>query len=310
MHTKNNILIIKHGSIGDFVMALGAIKSIRNHYQDSRLVLLTTPLIKNLFCKIPDIDDFFLDNRKSLIDIFNFIKLIKNNRFDCIIDLQNSKRTQLYHLLTRVISPKSKINSSKKFAQLRYLIPNHGSEHVSVGLNNQIKILGINKFSNPSLFWLIDKEFKIPTKKKFIVLIPGTSISGSRKQWSYKNFAQLSIFFNEMNFDTFVTGASSDLEHVNKIVKESENTAIDATSFSDFPKFLKLCTNASLIISVDTGPAHIAALTNAKMIWLVAEGPYAKVNKPISNKVFVIIDKSVLNINLDKVKKLSLELLN
>ncbi len=59
MHTKNNILIIKHGSIGDFVMSLGAIKSIRCHYHESRIVLLTTPLIKNLFSKIPYIDDFF-----------------------------------------------------------------------------------------------------------------------------------------------------------------------------------------------------------------------------------------------------------
>lgn len=309
MHTKNNILIIKHGSIGDFVMSLGAIKSIRCHYHESRIVLLTTPLIKNLFSKIPYIDEFFLDNRKSLIDIFSFIKIIKMNRFDYIIDLQNSKRTQLYHLITRIISPKSKINSSKKFAQLRYLIPKHGTEHVSEGLNNQIKILGISEFSSPSLYWLIDKGFKIPTERKFVVLIPGTSISGSKKQWSSKYFSQLCKFFYDMNFDTFVTGSSSDLEKVSKIVKGSQKTAIDATSFSDFPKFLKLCTHASLIISVDTGPAHIAALTNTKLIWLVAEGPYANANKPISNKVFPIINKNVSEITLDQVKKLSLKLL-
>ena len=46
-----NILIIKHGSIGDFVMSIGSIISIRNKFPNKKIYLLTTSIIKNIFFK-------------------------------------------------------------------------------------------------------------------------------------------------------------------------------------------------------------------------------------------------------------------
>ena len=43
------ILVIKHGSIGDFVMAFRAMQSIREHFPNSHLTLVTTNLINKLF---------------------------------------------------------------------------------------------------------------------------------------------------------------------------------------------------------------------------------------------------------------------
>ena len=36
-----NILVIKHGALGDFVMASGAMKSIRNYFPEDNILLLT-----------------------------------------------------------------------------------------------------------------------------------------------------------------------------------------------------------------------------------------------------------------------------
>ena len=52
-----NILIIKHGSIGDFVISIGAMKSIRHKFPKKKIYLLTTTLMKNIFYKIPFIDE-------------------------------------------------------------------------------------------------------------------------------------------------------------------------------------------------------------------------------------------------------------
>ena len=60
-----NILIIKHGSIGDFVMSIGSIRSVRNKFPKNKIYLLTTTLIKNKFFKIPYINQIFIDDRKS-----------------------------------------------------------------------------------------------------------------------------------------------------------------------------------------------------------------------------------------------------
>ena len=38
----SNILIIKHGSLGDLIQANGAIKDIKNFYPNRKVLLLTT----------------------------------------------------------------------------------------------------------------------------------------------------------------------------------------------------------------------------------------------------------------------------
>ena len=39
----SNILIIKHGSLGDLIQANGAIKDIKNKFPEDKVLLLTTP---------------------------------------------------------------------------------------------------------------------------------------------------------------------------------------------------------------------------------------------------------------------------
>ena len=68
-----NILIIKHGSIGDFVMSIGSIRSIRNKFPKNKIYLLTTTLIKNKFFKIPYVDQIFIDDRKSKLDLVKYL---------------------------------------------------------------------------------------------------------------------------------------------------------------------------------------------------------------------------------------------
>ena len=95
-----NILIIKHGSIGDFVMSIGSIRSVRNKFQKNKIYLLTTTLIKSKFFKMPYIDEIFIDDRKSNLDFIKYLLILKKFNISLIIDLQNSQRTEFYHLFT------------------------------------------------------------------------------------------------------------------------------------------------------------------------------------------------------------------
>ena len=137
------ILIIKHGSLGDIILALSAFASIRNYYKDAKITLLTEKKYFNFFKISPYIDDFIEDDRKQsfLMSITNKIKLF-NNKFDLIIDLQNSKRTSVYNIFFRFFQ-KTVICSSRPFVHLRYKIPKQGKESISSGLFNQLKLLGI-----------------------------------------------------------------------------------------------------------------------------------------------------------------------
>ena len=93
------ILIIKHGSLGDIILALSAFASIRAYYYNSNIYLLTEKKYFDFFKKSPYVDSLIEDNRKEnlLISFNKKIKLFRE-KFDLIIDLQNSKRTSFYNL--------------------------------------------------------------------------------------------------------------------------------------------------------------------------------------------------------------------
>lgn len=300
MLSNKNILIIKHGSIGDFVMAFSAIQSVREKFPNEKIILITTSLIARIFKKIPYINQICIDDRKSFLDIFNYLSILKKYQINFIIDLQNSQRTEFYHLITRCFFNEIKINSSKKYAHFRYRIPRHGNEHVTEGLNNQLKLLNINKLNKLDISWLAKKDFQNKFEREYIVLIPGTSESGKKKRWPSKYFSKLSNYLIELGYEVLITGVSSDRDLIKEILNNSPS-AINAEHMSKFDIFLNLSQNARLIISVDTGPAHVAALSDTPMIWLVEEGPYSKTNSPVSKNLSIIKSKNMSLISVKEV---------
>ena len=309
MLSNKNILIIKHGSIGDFVMAFSAIQSVREKFPNEKIILITTSLIARIFKKIPYINQICIDDRKSFLDIFNYLSILKKYQINFIIDLQNSQRTEFYHLITRCFFNKIKINSSKKYAHFRYRIPRHGNEHVTEGLNNQLKLLNINKLNKLDISWLVKKDFQNKFEREYIVLIPGTSESGKKKRWPSKYFSKLSNYLIELGYEVLITGVSSDRYLIKEILNNSPS-AINAEHMSKFDIFLNLSQNARLIISVDTGPAHVAALSDTPMIWLVEEGPYTKTNSPVSKNLSIIKTKNMSLISVKEVLDLAKEKLD
>ena len=68
----SNILIIKHGSLGDIAQASGAIQDISDNHKEEKIYLLTTLPYFNLLKTNPSITDVILDKRLSR---FNLIYL-------------------------------------------------------------------------------------------------------------------------------------------------------------------------------------------------------------------------------------------
>ena len=65
----SNILIIKHGSLGDIAQACGAIQDIFENHKDDKLYMLTTKPYVDLFKKNPFISDVILDKRVSRFNL-------------------------------------------------------------------------------------------------------------------------------------------------------------------------------------------------------------------------------------------------
>ena len=95
----SNILVIKHGSLGDLIQANGAIKDIKEYYENRKVFLLTSAPYSIFMSECPYIDGVIIDKRLprwNLLFLYNLKKLLLKYDFSKIFDLQNSRRTNFY----------------------------------------------------------------------------------------------------------------------------------------------------------------------------------------------------------------------
>ena len=83
----SNILIIKHGSLGDLIQANGAIKDIKEYYKDKKVFLLTSEPYSIFMSECPYIDGVIIDKRLPRWNLFylnNLKKILsKDIKFYC-----------------------------------------------------------------------------------------------------------------------------------------------------------------------------------------------------------------------------------
>ena len=119
----SNILIIKHGSLGDLIQANGAIQDIKNSFKTSKVLLLTSRAYLEFMSSCPYIDGVILDKRLPRWNLFylrDLKKLLEKYKFSHVFDLQNSNRTKFYKkfILNKPIwsSSENSLNEGEKLS--------------------------------------------------------------------------------------------------------------------------------------------------------------------------------------------------
>ena len=297
-HYKN-ILVVKHGSLGDIAFSLLAMATIRKYFNDSNIDIITESKYANFLKKSDNFNTIIEDNRKGFLNTLRVIFKIYKNKYDLIIDLQNSKRTNYYWLLLKYFS-KSKINGSRSNCDLRYIIPSQGTESPQKGLYNQLRLLGINKIAD-DLGWLVTETDKI-SEDKIIMFIPGVSKSGKYKQWSSEKFAELAKILENKNFKICVVGQDNDKEITDQIKKNCRNI-IDLIGKSPPEIIYSIAKKSHLVVSNDTGPGHIAALSKTNTLFLALDNIISKSNLSEYKNAYKILRGSMDIILVDDVLK-------
>ena len=294
-----NILIIKHGSLGDIFLSVGAIQSIKQYYPEAKLFLLTQSNYKNILSKFPEVDMILEDNRGFIIQsISKILGFIYEHQINLIIDLQNSSRTQFYNFFFKYFT-KAKILSARKFSTYFYHQKPLGLQHITDNHRDQLSKIGINYYQTSNLNWMTKKN-KVDEKKPYVIFIPGASKTGDYKRWQTDNYGTVANYLAEKNYDIYLTGSKLDEEVINEIIKICP-LAKNKIKESKIDDFYSLCLKSSLIISNDTGPAHIAGLTNQHLIWLANDNKISFSCHPLGKNVHKIKSKSVKDIHPNQV---------
>ena len=306
----SNILIIKHGSLGDLIQANGAIEDIKRSNSKSHVVLLTSPLYFHLMNKCPYIDEVLIDSRSprwNLFYLYNLKKKLSSFNFTNVFDLQNSNRTKFYskYLLNKPIwsstittlepnEKKSDFDKKPVLARMEIQLKKSG-----------IKTLNVKK---SNLNWAIVNIRNI-TKNffngKYILLFPFCSLKLTNKKWPYYHIliSQLKSKYNRKYNIVLAPGPNE--------IKESKmlnaHTILDENKSLRIDQLISLIKDASFVVANDTGPAHICSHMNKAGIVLFGSHTSAqKVSietekfKPISVKDLNLLKAEVV---MEEIKK-------
>ena len=289
------ILIIKHGSLGDIIFALPVMQSIKTKYSNCEIDILSEKKFFNFLKKTNFFNCLIEDNRsKNLFSIIRLLKKLLNKEYDLIIDLQNSKRTSYYNLIFRLLD-KCLISSSRRFAQLRYHIPPQGFETGGQGLFNQLKLLNIKEVKNLNYNWL-KVELDNIYEKKTILFIPGVSKRGGYKKWDSFKFGETAKYCEKKGYQICVIGTKFDKESALQIINKCKKI-INCIDKSPPEVIYSIAKKSKLIISNDTGPGHIAALSGTNILWLLNDNKIAKANIENKSTNFKILSKKINDIS-------------
>ena len=293
----NKILVVKHGSLGDIAFSILAMASIKQFFNNATIDLLTEEKYVNFLSNSNYFNSIFKDNRKGIIDSLKVILKINQNKYDLIIDLQNSKRTNNYWSFLKFIS-EVKVNGSRSNCDIQYVIPPQGTESPQQGLYNQLKLIGISEV-NQNVDWLF-KNISSINEDKIILMIPGVSKAGKDKQWSPDKFAVLASSLEKKGYNICIVGQKSDREIVQTISNACQK-AIDLTDKSPPEIIYSVAKKSNFVISNDTGPGHIAALSKSPILFLAKDNVISKSNLSEYKNGYIILSDTMNSITVKKV---------
>jgi len=301
----SNILIIKHGSLGDLIQANGAIKDIKNFYKNRKVFLLTSQPYAIFMSECPYIDGVIIDKRLPRWNLFYLNTLKKNLQrynFSKVFDLQNSNRTKFYKKF--IINKEVEWSSSETVLEPGQKKSDFDKDPVLERMELQLKKSGIEtEFTrNVNIEWAIkdvSRLIKQYANNEYILLFPFCSKKHQNKKWPY--FKELIVKLKQdykNKFPILIVPGPNEIKEANKL---NAKVVTDNQNSVDLKTLISLISNAKFILANDTGPAHIAShLDKAGLVLFGSHTSARKVS--IENYNFKALTvKNLKDLNVDTV---------
>ncbi|PHR76313.1 glycosyltransferase family 9 protein [Henriciella sp.] len=280
------VLIIKLSALGDFVLALGAMRAIRAAHPKAQLTLLTTPPYEALAKATGFFQKIETDGRPAGMKATReLIKRIRSQRYDVIYDLQTSGRTANYFKALNMPFRNPPLWSGHaRGAAFEHKDPARGNMHSIDRLAAQLEVAGIGpqrvggawppmpdmSFVRRSLGdtpSLLPEYFSL--HGPYALMIPGASSHRAAKRWSPENYAGLASRIAESGVTPVLIGSKAESE-IAQTIKSSEPRAKNLVTRTSLFQIVTLAEKALFAVGNDTGPMHMAALSGCPGVALFA----------------------------------------
>jgi len=265
-------------AMGDVAMTVPVLRAFSRQYPQVKITVVSRPFFKPFFDDIPNLSFFEFDEQKykgffGLIKLFNDLKPLQ---IDAFADLHNVLRSKVIRTLFALSGKKAayvdKGRQGKKeltrfenkiFKQLPTMFERHSEVFKQLGFPVDL--------SNP--------VFPPPPN-----LDPETTNLTGTKTGKWIGIAPFAQYDSKVypldllqkvidglaqnpNYKTFLFGSKKEIETLDSLSKGKENV-INIAGKVKFQQELRLIGNLDIMLSMDSGNAHIAAMLGIKVITL------------------------------------------
>ncbi len=279
--TPERILIRGVNWIGDAVLTIPAIKSIRRAYPKAHICLLAKPWTAEIFIASPDIDEVILYEERfsGLAGKLRLAKLLRKNNFDHAILLQNAFDAAFITWLARIPVRIGYRRDWRGFL-LTSAIPVTDSireEHQVYYYLNLVNSASIETVETEPYINLTNKErawarsllrSAFPGNGSPLIGINPGATYGSAKRWLPERFAELiKGIISDLKGHVVLVGSAAEVEIAREIIAETKKTGLNnidsdillmsgKTSLRELAALISECT---LFVTNDSGPMHMSS---------------------------------------------------
>lgn len=256
--------------LGDLVAATGALRALRHGYPEAEIALISLPWANALAPHLPYIDRFLsypgapgLNGGGDEEDLEEFLARMRAERFDLVVNMHGRGPTSS-QLIVRFGARMTAGFTGAGIAAppLDIEVPWEAEEHESHKLLLLAeKIGGISMGPEPELRVLEEHHRRArallpPGLRKPLALVhPGASVA--EKRWPEEAFGRVAKGLIRHGYAVVVTGSSAEKKLTNQVAVLATG-ALDLAGRTDLSTLVALVAQADVLVSNDTGPAHLA----------------------------------------------------
>ena len=276
----DNVLVVRTDRIGDVILSLPMISTLHASYPHARISMLLRSYTKELAEGQKGLQEILLYDANGVRKPFvQMLSELRSRRFDTVVI---SYPTFRLAALTFFAGIPTRVGTgyrwysfffNRKVFEHRRTADRHEAQY-NLSL---LKALGCVDEENPKPSLTIsgrERETASAVRRKrdlsetalTVVLHPGSG--GSAREWSAENFGSLALSLHAEGMQVVVTGASSELPLVSRVIERSRGKAVPVVGELSLKELAAFLESTDLFVSNSTGPLHIAAAVGTPVIGL------------------------------------------
>lgn len=274
--------------MGDVAMTVPVLRAVVLKHPDAKITVVSRPFFQSFFDGIPNVHFFGVDlkdRHKGVLGLFRLFSDLRKLNIDVVADLHNVLRSKVVRTLFAITGKKvaatNKGRDEKKaltsltnkvFAPVKPMTERHAETFEKLGFP-----IDLNISTFPERAILSEEIIKIAGKKEenWIGIAPFAQYESKVYPLDLMQQVIDNLAENKKHKIFLFGGGATEIKKLNQLQKQQENVIIVAGKLA-FEEELKLISNLDIMLSMDSGNAHIAAMLDVKVITLWgATHPYA-----------------------------------